>query len=212
MKRKLLIIGAGGHARSVIDIIFQDDSYSIVGCIDTCYGNKSNVEGMDDIPIIGNDDMLQSFYDQGIHFAFVALGSSKLRRKLFDMLEAIGYENINVISKHSVISRRAKLGKGICVMPGAVINVNSVIGDATIVNTSCSIDHDCTIFKGCHIAPGVTLSGTVTLGEGVHIGTGASVIDGISIGAETYVGGGAVVVNDLPSNVLAVGVPAKVKR
>jgi len=203
---KLIIIGAGGHARSVVDIALQNADYEIVGCIDPAPGE---VLGK---PVIGSDNDLEAFFTRGIRLIFVAIGSNSLRHKLFNHALSVGFEPVNVISRYAAISPHAHLGKGICIMAGAVINVNTVIDDNSIINTRCSIDHDCHIGKSSHIAPGVTLSGTVKSGEGVHIGTGASVIDGITIGDWAYVGGGAVVVKDIPSGVMAYGVPARVIR
>lgn len=203
---KLVIVGAGGHARSVMDIALQNSDYEILGCIDSVAGE---VLGK---PILGKDEDLGDFFAQGVRHIFVAIGDNSLRDRLYDRAISIGFEPVNIISHYAVVSPRAQLGKGICVMPGAVVNVNTVIEDNCIINTRCSIDHDCHIGKSSHIAPGVTLSGTVKIGDGVHVGTGASLIDKVSIGDWSYIGGGAVVVGDIPSGVMAFGVPAKVIR
>jgi UDP-perosamine 4-acetyltransferase len=203
---KLIIIGAGGHARSVMDIALQNADYEIVGCIDPVPGD---VLGK---PVIGSDNDLETFFAGGIRHIFVAIGNNSLRHKLFNYALSIGFEPVNIISRYAAISPHAHLGKGICIMAGAVINVNTIIDDNSIINTCCSIDHDCHIGKSSHIAPGVAFSGTVKSGEGVHIGTGASAIDGITIGDWAYIGAGAVVVKDIPPGVMAYGVPARVIR
>jgi len=204
--KKLLVVGAGGHARSVVDIALQTGDYELVGCIDSQPGDVLGV------PVIGSDDDLDVLRSSGIKHIFIAVGHNHRRHALYNHALSLGFEPVNIISHQSVISPRANLGKGICVMAGAVVNVNTVIGDNCIINTRCSIDHDCRIGASSHIAPGVTLSGTVHVGDIVHIGTGASVIDGISIGSSTFIGSGAIVVKDLPANVLAYGVPARVIR
>lgn len=206
MKKKILIIGGGGHARSVADIALESGQFDVTGCIDYKTGDVL------EIPIIGNDDDLEKFYESGIRSAFVALGENKLRSKLFFKLKDIGFDFVNIISNDARISKRAVLGKGICVMAGAVINVNTVIKDNCIINTNCSVDHDCNIGIGCHIAPGVSMSGTVSVGEGTHIGTGSNVIDGIKIGSWSYIGAGTAVVKDIPDRVMAYGVPARIIR
>jgi UDP-perosamine 4-acetyltransferase len=203
---KLIILGTGGHARSVMDILLQNNDFDIIGCV----GPEScEVLGQ---PVIGNDNDLELIFSKGIENIFVAIGDNRLRNTLFHKVVSIGFKPINVISIHAVVSPRVELGDGICVMAGVVINVDTVIGDNCIINTRSSIDHNCSIGHSSHIAPGVTLSGTVRIGEGVHIGTGASVIDGITIGDWAYVGGGATVVNDIPAGVLAYGVPARCIR
>jgi len=198
---KLIFIGAGGHARSVMDIALQNGNFDIP--------SPGEVLGM---PVIGSDNDLEKLFANGIRYIFVAIGDNQLRHKIFNRILEIGFEPVNIISQHSVISPRAHLGKGICVLAGVIINVNTVIDDNCIINTACSIDHDCYIGKSSHIAPGVAMSGTVKIGEGVHIGTGASVIDRISIGDWSYIGGGAAVVKDIPSRVMAYGVPARIIR
>jgi len=208
----ILIIGAGGHARSVMDIILRNGEYRILGCTDKHYGERSSVEFMEDIAIIGSDDMLGFFYEKGTKKAFVALGNNDLRERIYNKAKAIGFEMISIISRDAVISPRAHIGEGVCVMAGAVVNVNATIGNNSIINTNCCIDHDCTIGTNCHIAPGVSLSGCVNVGDNVQIGTGASVIDNITIGKASYIGAGSAVVNDIPENVLAYGVPARKVR
>ncbi|MCQ4726147.1 acetyltransferase [Anaerotignum faecicola] len=189
-KEKLIVVGAGGHARSVIDIILQNNEYDLIGCIDKSYGTANTVSGMDDIPIIGNDDMLEEFFISGVKNIFVAIGENKLRDKIFKKVSDIGFNAVNVISRRAYISERAKLKKGICVMAGACINVNTVIEDNCIINTNSSIDHDCRIGRSVHIAPGAAISGTVSIGDYTHIGTGVNVIDNVVVGINTFVGGG----------------------
>lgn len=206
MKQQVIILGAGGHARSVLDMALYVDEYEIIGCLSPFPGEVLGV------PVIGSDDNLPDFYSKGVRCVFVAVGDNRLRHKLFDHAVSLGFEPVNIISPHAIISSRAVLGKGICVMPGAVINVNSVIEDNAIINTRCSIDHDCRIGKSAHIAPGVSLSGTVNVGQGVQIGTGASVIEQITIGDWAFIGGGAAVVRDIPPGVIAYGIPARPMR
>lgn len=204
--KKIIIVGAGGHAKSVIDIVLQTGEYQIEGCIAP---NGGDVLG---IPVIGDDSDLPVLRKKGIKNIIIAIGSNLIRHTLYRDALNSGFELVNIISQNSVVSPRARLGTGICIMAGAVVNVNVMISDNTIINTGCLIDHDCKIGVSSHIAPGVAISGSVVVGEGVHIGTGASVIDGITIGDWSYIGGGAVVVKDIPSNVVSYGVPARVAR
>lgn len=212
-KEKLVIIGAGGHARSCTDILLQNNDYDIVGCIDRSYdGTDSNFMSIGEchIPVIGNDDMLEELFCKGIRRIFVALGNNKVRKKLYEKAVDIGFWPINIISNNAVISPSARLGNGICVMAGAVINVNTIIGNDCIINTNCSLDHDCVVGAHCHIAPGTAVSGTVHIGDAVQLGTGTSVIDGITIDSGSFIGAGSAVVKNIPENVLAYGVPARV--
>lgn len=212
MKEKILIVGAGGHARSVLDIALQKDEYDIFGCVAPCFPQRLSVEYFEVIPIVGTDDDLERIYQKGVKNVFVAIGDNRMRHELFEFTRKIGFNPVSIVSKHATISPRAMIGKGVCVMAGALINVNTEIGDNCIVNTNCAVDHDCSIGMSCHVAPGVTISGYTKIGIGTQLGTGSSVIDGVTIGEWSFIGAGAVVVGDLGSHVLAIGVPAKIVR
>lgn len=187
---KVVIIGAGGHAKVIVDILQQNGECDIVGMLD-----KEKDEGFWGIPVIGTDDDLPKLFEEGVRCAFVALGSNSLRKEVSAKAETIGYRMINAVSNKAIISARAKLGQGVAVMPGAVINADTVIGDGCIVNTNASIDHDCHVGAYVHIAPGTNVAGSVTIGEETFIGVGSRIIDGITIGSNVIVGAGTVVLH-----------------
>ncbi len=203
----VIIIGAGGHAKVIADILLENGEYNIIGLIDSDK-NKSFM----DLFVIGDDSCLEALFIRGIKKAFIALGSNSLRKKLSDNLKNIGYEFINVISKHAVISTNATIGDGIAIMPGAIINAFAKIEDGCIINTNSSVDHDVIIRQYTHIAPGSAVAGGVTIGENSFLGTGCRVIDQIKIGNNVIIGAGAVVINNIEDNHLAVGIPAKIKK
>lgn len=201
---KIVVLGNGGHARSVCDILLQMEIYEIVGLIAV---DKTEIMG---IKVLGDDAQLDKLYQQGISKAFVAIGNNQVRRKLTERLYDIGFEMINAISPKAVISSFAHIGTGVAIMPGAIVNAYADIGDGSIINTNSSVDHDVKIGKFCHIAPGCAVCGTTAIGNGSFIGVGSSLIDSISIGENVMIGAGAAVTTDIRSNCLAVGVPAKV--
>lgn len=203
--KKVVIIGAGGHAKVIIDILRRDHNYELVGCTDNHIVNP-----VLNLPVLGNDSILPYLYDQGIHHAFVAIGNNRVRQKLHQKAQMIGFQFVNAISPFTCISDSAKLGTGIAIMPGAIINVETVIGDQSIINTGASVDHDCSIGEYAHIAPGCNLAGNVTVGKGTFVGIGSKVIDGTRIGGFSMIGGGSAVIRDIPDYCTAVGVPAKV--
>lgn len=209
MKEKLIILGAGGHARSVLDILLSQGEFDVVGCVAATSDGCRTVPGMASVPILGNDSILRDLYAAGIQRIFIALGDNRLRAERFAFVRSIGFQPVNIISAYAYVSKTVRLGTGICVMPGAVLNVNTTVGDNTIINTRCSVDHDCVIGSSVHLAPGTTLSGTVRVGDGTQIGTGACVIDGITIGEWSLIGAGSAVVRDIGSHTVAYGVPAK---
>lgn len=209
MKEKLIIIGAGPHAKVIIDIIKENETYEIIGCLDHIQDNKNEILN---IPIIGDDSLLISLFNNGIKNAFIALGNNQIRHTKMRELEQIGFKLINAISKHARISNYVTLGYGIAIMPGVTINVGATIGNNTVINTNASVDHDVVIGESAHIAPGVAISGSTHIGIGTFIGTGSSIRDGISIGDWTTIGVGSAVIRNIPSYSIAYGVPAKVMR
>lgn len=210
--KKLVILGAGGHARSVLDIIQQEKEYEVIGCLDPCFEYRKSVEYMEHISVIGNDEAIPELRSMGIENVFVAIGNNTLRKKLIQKVKGYSLKLVNVISSYAYISPSAQIGVGTCVMPGGVINVNCRVGEGVIINTNASVDHECNVGNYVHVAPGTAVSGSVMIGESTHIGTGSSVIDGICIGKESYIGAGAAVVKDIPDKVMAYGVPAKIIR
>ncbi len=205
MLKNVIIIGSGGHAKVVIDILNINANYKIIGCISKDPPEKHILN----IPILGNDDIIPELFQKGITNVFIAIGENKLRLKLAEYLTKMGFNIINVISNDSNISTTVSLGKGIVVMPGASINVDTVISDYSIINTNSSVDHDCFIGKAIHIAPGSNLAGNVSVGEGSFLGIGCVVTPGISINEWTTVGAGSVVIKNLESHSVYVGNPAK---
>lgn len=201
---RVLIVGSGGHAKVIADILESGGAYAIAG-----FTSLAPDERLFDYPRLGADTDLAAIHAAGIRHAFVAVGANRARARLLDAVRAAGFELINAVSPHATVSRRARLGRGVAVMPGAVVNADTEIADGAIVNTGATVDHDCRIGPCAHLAPGVHVAGTVTIGEGAFLGAGCAVIPGVRIGAWVTVGAGAAVVSDLPEGVKAVGVPAK---
>jgi UDP-perosamine 4-acetyltransferase len=206
--QRVLIVGASGHAKVIIDILGERLEFEIAGCTSADPG----VRELLGIPVLGPDAILPEVFQSGITNAFVAVGDNRARFRLLRLVTDLGFTLINAISPRAAISRRARLGAGIAVMPGAAINVDTVVEDGAIVNTGATVDHDCRIGRCAHIAPGANLAGRVTVGEGSFLGIGSRVIPGCAIGAWTTVGAGGVVIRDLPSHVTAVGVPAAIVK
>jgi UDP-perosamine 4-acetyltransferase len=202
----VVIIGSGGHAKVVIELVHAEGKYQIKGC--TGLGETGLVLG--DVPILGTDSVLPAMLANGTKKAFVAIGDNHLRLQLLAQVSEMGFELINAISPHAVVSPSARLGRGIAIMAGATINASTQIGDGAIINTNAGIDHDCRIGSGAHIGPGSVLAGNVEIGSETFLGVGTCVIPGIRIGSRTIVGAGSVDVRDLPDGVKAMGVPARV--
>ena len=204
----IVIIGAGGHAKVVIELIAASPSNRVVGLTDAD-NSARQVAGVD---VLGGDDILPNLRNTGVTHAFVALGDNTRRHLVATRVRALGFTLVNAISSAAIISPSARLGCGVAVMAGVVINAGSTIGDFAIINSGAVVDHDADLGEACHVGPGCALAGSVTLGPRAFLGVGASVAPGVLIGETTMVGAGACVTVDLPAGVLAVGVPARVVR
>lgn len=211
--KKVIGLGAGGHAKVVIEILRLVGDYELVGLLDSDRALHGTL--VESVAVIGDDDQLVALYDQGIRHAFIGVGSAGdlgPRRRLYEKVRSLGFEVIRAVHPSAVIAASAQLGHGPTVMAGAVINPAARLGDNVIVNTGAIVEHDCVLEDHVHVATGAHLAGTVHVGQGSHIGLGASVRQGIRIGRESVVGAGSVVVDDVPDRVVVVGVPAKILR
>ncbi|NIK68751.1 MULTISPECIES: acetyltransferase [unclassified Paenibacillus] len=207
LPNKTVIIGAGGHAKVIADILRHDPHVELIGCIG--HDSSATVLGL---TVLGGDELLPELHEQGVRHAFVAIGNNARRHALAKHAEALGFELVNAISPRAYLATGVTLGTGVAVMPGCVIQPDTRIGSYSIINTGATVDHDGNIGNACHIAPGCHLSGNVTVGDESFLGTGTSVIDGMRIGEGCMIGAGAAVISPIPSFSLAVGVPAVVKR
>ncbi len=207
----LLLIGAGGHARSVLDSLSISEYESIAIC-DKAENIGHQLYG---VPIIGCDNDLERLYASGFTQAVIAVGSvgnPQKRVALYQKLKQIGFTFPVIKDPSAVVSKHGSVGEGTFIAKGAVINAGVSIGRECIINSGAVIDHDCDIGDFVHIAPGCCLSGGVKVGENSHIGTGSAVNQGIHIGSNTIIGVGSVVIKNIADNKVAYGVPCKEEK
>ena len=208
---KTIIFGAGGHGKVILDIL-QKNNIAIAGFLD---GDEAKINTQfQNFPILGGLQYCQSKESiLGKSFnGIVAIGENNTRKVIFYKLLEVGMIPINAFHPNATIADDVSCGKGNVIMAGVVINPGSRIGNNTVINTSCSIDHDNKIEDHVQVAPGAYLAGEVTVKEYAFIGTGAIVNPGITIGSNTIVASGAVVIEDIPSNIVVAGNPAKIIR
>jgi len=202
---KLIILGAGGHGKVIADIAQKQNKWADIVFLDDRF---AELKSFFNLPVEG---FLDSFSDfQLIDSDFIiAIGDNHTRLKWSQKIIAAKLNLVSIIDSSAVISTSAQIGAGSVVLPNAIINADAVLGIANIINTAAVVEHDCQLSDGVHLSPGSNLGGDVTLSRCCWVGLGASVKQGIRIGADTIVGVGAAVVNDLPDNIIAVGIPAK---
>ncbi len=205
---ELLIYGASGHAKVIIDIIERAGRYRIVGLLDDDPQLQS--EKFFGYPVLGGGERLaeESYPD---HRLVIAVGDNFARREIWRRVEALrNFQYALAVHPAAQIGREVQLGEGTVVMANVAINPGTLIGRQVIINTGATVDHDCLIGDFAHISPGVHLAGNVQVGELTHLGVGTAVLPGVHIGARSLIGAGAVVIGDIPDGVIAVGVPARV--
>lgn len=199
MSKPLLVLGAGGHAAVLIDILRQLN-HNIVGLVARDIpADKPVFAG---IPYYESDDDVLDFDKSEVLLvnAVGALPGQPRRALLQERFKQAGFHFMTVISPYSIVSEFSSLAEGVHVMAGAIINANSFIGEGSIVNTGAIIEHDCIIGALNHVAPAASLCGGVISGDNVHIGSGATVIHSIIIGKNVMISAGSTVLVNLPDN------------
>lgn len=201
----LWIIGAGGHAKVVIDAARASGRFEPIGVLDDDPARLgTTVLG---IPVRGAVTSEEIDYLE-IEQAVIAIGNARIRARIAADLQGL-VAWATVIHPTAVVGTGVEIGAGSVVFAGAILQPDTTVGSHAIVNTACSIDHDGRIGDFAQVAPGAHLGGCVRVGEGVLLGIGASVLPGLAIGDWTTVGAGGVVVTDLPAGIVAKGVPAR---
>jgi len=168
---KILLIGGGGHAKSVIDVIEQEGKFEIAGIIEKFAGESKPILGYE---LIGTDDDLPALRKH-YKYAIVTVGqieSAKLRIKLYTRLKELGFTLPAIISPLAYVSKHATLGEGTVVMHHALINAQAKVGNNCIINSKALIEHDAVVEDHCHISTGAILNGGVSLKAESFVGSG----------------------------------------
>ena len=207
---EVFIVGAGGQARIVYEILSYDRNIEVVGFTDNVI--KKPNETIFGKPILGRHFIWKELIAQGIKAAIVAIVDNKIRTARFKELCEQGIEMIKAIHPQATISPSSLIGKGTVVCSNAVINTLARVGDNCIINTCAIIEHEDIIGNNVHIGPGVALAGRVTVQDNTFIGLRSVVKEYLTIGRNVIIGAGSVVLEDIPDNVMTAGIPAKIKK
>jgi sugar O-acyltransferase (sialic acid O-acetyltransferase NeuD family) len=211
MAPPVIVMGAGGHARVLLDAL-RDTGRQVLGLTTS----RPEQVGADigGVRVLGSDEVISSYKPHEAELVN-GVGSVRVdsrRRQIYEVFKKRGYTFASVIHPTVILGSRVQLHEGVQLMAGVIVQTGSVIGENTIINTGAVIDHDALIGDHVHIAPRCALSGSVRVGHDSHIGTGAVIIQGIHIGNEVLVAAGAVVTTAVEAGMRVGGIPARALR
>jgi UDP-perosamine 4-acetyltransferase len=209
--RRIVLIGAGGHARVLIEVL-RARREKIAGFVSNDPQNDAGEMG--ELPHLCTDEELLAAGPEGIDLVngIGSTGKSDRRRRLFERFHEAGFRFATVMHPAAIMASDVVLGEGAQVMAGAVLQPGVVVGANAIVNTGALVDHDVRLGDHCHVAPGACVAGAVTIGEAAHVGAGSTVIQSVRVGDGALIAAGATVIRDVPAGIVVAGVPARAFR
>lgn len=206
---RIFVYGARGHGKVVADILLAA-SHDVAGFIDDdelLVG--STILGL---PVLGGERQLRTAAEEANVGIALGVGDNQIRQKLFVRCQSWGVEVIGAVHPTAAVSKSANVKQGTVVMAGAVINPCALIGLAVIVNSGAVIEHDVVVGDYAHVSPNAVMGGESELGPFSHLGMGAVILPRVAVGSRSVIGAGAVVTRSLPDNIVAIGVPARVRN
>ena len=207
-KQNIILVGGGGHCKSVIEVIEAEQKFKIMGILDLPSKIGSQIL---DYNIIDTDDSIAA-HSKKCKFFLVTVGqikSASLRATLYNKILDNGGTLPNIIAPNAYISKYAKLGTGNIIMHSAIINAGVEIGNNCIINNKSLIEHDCTIGDHVHVSTGVNINGNCHIGDGSFIGSGSTIIQDIVIKENVVIGAGSVIINNIDKNKTLIGNPGR---
>lgn len=178
--KEIIILGAGGHCRSLIDVIELENRFKIAGIIDNELQIRNKIL---DYEVIGNDNDLKELRKK-YKYAIIGVGqikTSKIRIKLFETLKDLGFILPVIISPRAYVSRYAKIDEGSVIVHDVLVNANAKIGKNCIINTKALIEHDAVIENHCHISTGAIINGGAVVKENTFFGSNAVSKEGVTL-------------------------------
>jgi sugar O-acyltransferase (sialic acid O-acetyltransferase NeuD family) len=197
---KAVIVGAGGHAACLIDVL-GDSAYCIVGCIEARFPVGTHV--LNHVNVIGSDELLASLLQQGVKVAFIGIGdplTNRRRANIYNELTRMGFILPALIAPRAEIGSESEIGPGSVVLRGASIGPRCKVGANVLVNQGSILCHDSIVSDHCHLAPGAIIAGRCHIGTGTTIGMGATVYMGVSVGDWTLVHNNVAITRNISDN------------
>ncbi|MDH3711979.1 MAG: acetyltransferase [Cyclobacteriaceae bacterium] len=207
MKSPIIIIGSGGHAVSIVDLIETLDNYDIQGFWDF---KQSKVQQLNGYPRLSHDSISDLVGEQvPLALGIGQVKSAQTRKQLYLQLKVLDAKIPNMISPHAYVSKRASIGMGCQIMPGVVINAQVTIADNCIINSGAILEHGVSLEAHTHISTSAVLNGNCRIDSETFIGSNATIKQGVHIASENIIGAGAVVLTDTKFQSTYVGNPAR---
>jgi len=210
-RKPLVIWGAKGPALIVADIVRLRGEYDIVGYLDNLNPERKNTS-FGGAKVLGGEEELDNLWNAGVRHIIFAFQNNPVRLRLAEMVKTRGFKLASAIHPMASVAVGAQIGAGTVVRAQSAIGPETRIGENCIIGYGAMVSHHCIIEDGVHLGSGVNMAGSVRIGRATWVGIGATIIDPRSIGSDSMIGAGAVVTGDVPDDVVAYGVPAKVIR
>lgn len=206
----MLIIGAKGFAKEVLEILFQDNNVDDVAFFDNVNKDIENTL-FNKFKVLKSDAQVAEFFTSFTTNFTIGIGGPLLRFKLYQKFKSLGGNFKSTISPYAIIGNfDNRVGKGCNIMSGVIITSDIQIGTGVLINIGSTIGHDSIIGDFVEISPGVNISGNCSIGKFSNLGTNSTILPKVKIGENVTVGAGSVVTKDIPSNCIVVGIPAKI--
>lgn len=195
--KKLVLIGGGGHCKSVLDTVLRLGKYSEIVITDNNLPIGTSILGCN---VVGNDEVLPELHRNGFSLGFISIGSIKstdARHRAYERAAEIGLDFPVIVDPSANVASSATIGKGVFIGKKAVVNADVKIGDMSIINTGAIIEHGCEIGEFSHVAVGAVVCGEARIGSDAFIGANATIIQGVRIGMKSIIGAGGIIVDDI---------------
>ena len=209
---RVVVVGASGHAKVVVDTLEQAGEYEVVGYVDADKPAGTSWYGL---PVLGSDaDLAAVCRAHRIEGGIVGVGDNAARGRIAERIagDLPGFRFVDAVHPSARLARGVELGAGVLVVAGAIVGPDCAVGDHAVIYTGASLDHDSALGRCASLAPRAVTGGGVHIGDVTAVSIGAIVLHGRTIGAHTVVGAASLVVDDLPDHVVAYGAPARVIR